>query len=129
MNNKTTTPSLNTFLEEKKKEFEKTIENSSGNILVRFCPHNEGKEYYEGMPIVEALNLYDDNKAGCAVVFWELRKCDGSWIIEAKEIHDRLTSTKFDEGVIEQMFYWGRKISDVFMDFIITNFQPKDEKM
>lgn len=102
-----------------KVNLEKRIKNISGDILIRPYSFNEGKEYYDGMPIIEALNLYDNNKAGCAVVFWELRKCDSSWIIEAHEIDDRLTSIKYDEGVLEEMFYWGRKMSDIIIDFII----------
>lgn len=98
---------------------ERRIKNLSGDILIRPYSPSEGAEYYDGMPIIEALNLYDNNKSGCAVVFWELRKCDDSWIIEAHEIHDRLTTTKYDEGVLEEMFYWGRKMSDIVIDFII----------
>jgi hypothetical protein len=101
-------------------KLEKRIKNSSGDILIRQYKQTEDSEYYEGMPIIEALNLYNKNKSGCVIVFWELRKCDGSWILEAHEIHDRLTETKFDEGVLEEMFYFGRKLSNVFTDFIIT---------
>ena len=103
---------------------EQRIKNSSGDILIRPYPQSEGKEYYDGMPIIEALNLYDNNKCGCAIVFWELRKSDGRWIIEAREIGDRLTETKLDEGVMEQMFYFGRKFSKVFTDFVIQPYEP-----
>lgn len=99
---------------------EKRIPNEGGDILVRPYPHNEGKEYYEGMPIIEALHLWNGD-SGCAIVFWELRKSDGDWIIEAREIHDRITSTKFDEGVMEEMFFWGRKLSNIMLDFMINN--------
>jgi len=100
-------------------KLEKTIENRNGNILIRPCSQSEGREYYDGMPIIEALYLYDKNKSGCAIIFWTLRESDSRWIIEANEIGDRLTSTEFDEGVMREMFLWGRKISNIFLDFII----------
>ena len=93
------------------------IPNTAGTILVRLM-NIEAVEKKDGLCVVEMLNLYDKNESGCVVGFWRLRQQDGyNWITEFSEVDDRLTQTKFDDGVLEQALYWGRKISNVVMDF------------
>ena len=98
-------------------KIEKKLRNKDGDILIRLSPSSEGRECYDGMPVVEALCL-NSGDACYVVVTWELRKADNDWIIEAHECCDRLTETCFDDGVMEQTFYWGRKMANLALDFI-----------
>ena len=106
-----------TTIREKVIRLEKTLENKSGNILIKVA-EIEGAIKEDGMNIVEAIHLWDKNKSGCVIGFWEIRRQDNvQWIAEFREVQNILTETKFDEGVLAKTFYWGRRIADTIIDF------------
>ena len=95
-------------------KLEKTFENDSGNILVRYCP----KEEVGKCGIVEMLHLFDKNKSGCVICAWEVRDVDGQPFPEMKVIHDRLTSTKYSFDILEALKF-GQKLAE---DSLYYNF-------
>ena len=86
---------------------EKTFENGSGNILVRYCPKDE----IGSCGIVEMLHLFNNNESGCVIGAWKTRMVGGKLFPEFYVIHDRLTSIEYSFDIMEAIRY-GQKLAE-----------------
>ena len=100
-------------------KLQKTFENKGGNILVRYSANKNSR-----CGIVEMLHLYDNNKAGCVICAWKVRKIDGDDFPEMYVIHDRLTTTAFSFDIMDALKY-GQKLAE---DAIYYNFDKMESE-
>jgi hypothetical protein len=87
-------------------ETSKTFENESGNILVRDARGKIGS-----CGVVEMLHLFSENKSGCVIAAWKVRKVDGENFPEMYVIHDRLTATEYTCDIMEALRY-GQQLAE-----------------
>ena len=91
---------------------EKTYKNEGGNILIR---NTEGMTGACGM--IEMLHLFDKNKSGCVIAYWEVRKSDGQDIAEFQSCMDRFATTKYSFDIMEAVRF-GQKMADLLLEII-----------
>lgn len=86
---------------------EKRIKNSSGDLLIRET---------DNCGIVEMLHLFNENKFGCVIGCWNVRKCDGEDIAEFSSIHNRIMNTDYDDNnkLLEALKY-GQRLADLIL--------------
>jgi len=96
----------------------KVISGEKNNVVVQAMTDIEGQEKNKITHIAEAVTQ------GCVICFWVVGKyCEGDggqYYAEVREVQDRLTSVKLEEGQLEQTLYWGRKIADTIIDFYMN---------
>ena len=89
---------------------QKTFPNDSGDILVRQSPTKMG------CGIVEMMHLYDkENKSGCVIGYWELRKSDDEHVAEFRSVHDRFAKTEYVFDIMEAVRY-GQKLAELIIE-------------
>lgn len=91
-----------------KQNFEKRWKNSSGDIVVRET---------DNCGIVEIMHLYSENKSGCVIGYWEMRKCDDILIAEFKSCQSRFIETEYDKPeIVLEILKFGQKLANLIIE-------------
>lgn len=84
----------------------KTFKNKGGDILVRSG----------GCGIVEILHLWNNNKSGCTIGYWEERESDGEPIAEFRSCSSRIMETEYDGVELIDILKFGQKFADFLIE-------------
>jgi hypothetical protein len=88
----------------------KTIQNESGNILIR-------QSVQHGCGIVEMMHLFDNNESGCVIGYWEKVTVDGEYSAEFRSVHDRIMDTKYDSAdILLNSLIFGQKLANLIIE-------------
>ena len=104
-------PILSQFKNQKRRKamvkLEKRFKNSSGDIVVRET---------NTCGIVEMLYLYNKNKSGCVIGYWDAKKVDGEYSPEFCGVGDRITTTEFDDAeILLEALKTGQEFADLIV--------------
>lgn len=88
----------------------KVFEDENGNLRVQSsnAPGRCG--------IVELMHLWDKNKSGCVIGYWEVRDVDGFPTAEFRSVHDRFADSKCSNENLMSAVRFGQKLADLLIE-------------